>query len=793
MCYIYRYMKLSTFRFVCCAVALGCASAAYAAEFVWTGAAGSKWSDAANWTSGGAVATAAPGEADTALFDSTSCADCEIDAGSDGTVHDITVDSGYTGTISLSRELTVKNSFSQAGGVFTCADNDFTIGVFGAGGDLGKFTLSGGTFNCPSGDFRWRPIRTWDVGNFTVSGGTLNHNGGTLIVDWDHAYSNGMLGQTFIADNLVLNDLTIQSSAGGRLYVTGTNNVVNGAFVVSGNIKIFSSRSRSSLSSLVGEFVLKGDAEIAGVCQGGSLNLGFCGDEDQELYFSNESESSESRGFGMVVDKPAGKKVIVKAATKSVFLGMGTSEWKGGGNLGAVCMSGIYVKNGILDFSNVTNLQINSDNDAYFGFADGKSVLFPENVSHSMRISPKYSIANGLVFTNLSFYSQWNSPYFPVTATNSVMGRLRLDGATFATSSGDVEITSSSGWFSSGVRISTFAVYGDLEVANFSGYASMGGSGKILLCSEGDQTIYIRDPDAALPTLNVNKPSGSVICVPDDEKWPLVLASSSETANGGSFVIESGDVRLPKAGLFFANVHNQLFMRTGGSINIATVPLRIAHRANRTYRLYISGLDALGDLVLNGQVLTVYEAPLAVTGDLTLTRDSTSQVPYISSGTALTVELTGSGDQVFTSDLDYCAIQNYSGSSVNGGIGINKTAGRLICKSPLMARNITIADGQKIKLDIPATYEGAMIVSSRSLVFPGEGGETVFELTEKPRAAGYVTRDVFSYSGITGYDATAFGFVLPPKVSKAKLIHDGESKIISFSAKVSAGLSVILR
>lgn len=773
-------------------IALHGFTTARAAEFVWTGETDSKWTTAANWKSGGIAATAAPGESDTAIFNSTSSADCNINADFGGIVYSIKIESGYGGTVSLGRELTVKNEFTQSGGTFVCANNDFTIGVFGVGSAIGKFTLAGGTFTCPSGEFKWRPIRTSNAANFTISAGTWNHNNGTFIVDWDFDYAYGMLGQTFIASNREFNNFTVRSAASGTFVVSGTNNIIKGEMVFSGNMSTVSDKEITGLTSFFSNFVAKDNVTVNGACKGGNLTVEFDSDEDQEIYFSNESESSQSRGFGLIVNKPGDKKVIVKAATKNVFLGLGSSTWNCIDILGYRCLSGFYVKRGILDFSNVTNLQINSDNYAYFAVEDGGNVLFPENVSHSMRIAANY-IADGLVFTNLSFFSTGNSPHFPMASTNTVVGRLSLDTATFATAQGSAEIQSPDVWISSGVKVATLAVHGDVEIGNSSNHSEMGGTGKILLCSDSDQKIHIRKENAALPTLNINKPSGSVICIPEDESWSLKLASSGETANGGSLIIESGDVKLPKAGLEFANLHNQLFMRTGGSIDIASRPLKISHRGPRCYNLYISGIDAVGDLILNGQVLRPLNPPLKILGDLTLTRSSTEQKPYITTLTTISAELSGDKDQIFYSTLDYCAIIN-NGSGVYGGIGIAKTGGSLILKSPLTARNITVADAQKIRLDIPETFSGAMISASRSLSFPGTGKKTVLELCKKPRTPGYAARDVFSYeNGVDGYDETTFEFILPPAVTKAKVLHDKEAKLITFSAKVSCGTSVIVR
>src|SRR5262245_4846252 len=90
------------------------------ALYVWTGGAGTanpNWSAPANWAVGGNVATTEPGSDDDVKFDGAGAPgsegelrDSTVDATFGGTIRKLTVEAGYTKTITLNRDLVVNTA-----------------------------------------------------------------------------------------------------------------------------------------------------------------------------------------------------------------------------------------------------------------------------------------------------------------------------------------------------------------------------------------------------------------------------------------------------------------------------------------------------------------------------------------------------------------------------------------------------------------------------------------------------------------------------------------------------------
>ncbi|MBI5466014.1 MAG: filamentous hemagglutinin N-terminal domain-containing protein, partial [Candidatus Kerfeldbacteria bacterium] len=130
------------------------------ANITWNGGTGA-WATNANWVGG-----TAPGTGDVAVFDSTSTVNCSI--GANVSVAGISINSGYTGTITQTSTYTItigSSGFSQAAGTFT--------GGSGAITDSGNFTLSSGAFTSTSGTLSV-------AGDWSHTGGTFTHNSGTV-------------------------------------------------------------------------------------------------------------------------------------------------------------------------------------------------------------------------------------------------------------------------------------------------------------------------------------------------------------------------------------------------------------------------------------------------------------------------------------------------------------------------------------------------------------------------------------------------------------------------------------
>ncbi len=135
---------------------------ANAVSKTWDGGCGADttWSCANNWSD-----NIVPAAGDTVTFNGTSTNNSTVDGSFAGTITTININSGYTGTISLNRSLTVSDTFSQSAGTFTA--NAQTLAIH-------TFALSGGSFTASSGT-------TSISGSMTISGSPIfNANGGTI-------------------------------------------------------------------------------------------------------------------------------------------------------------------------------------------------------------------------------------------------------------------------------------------------------------------------------------------------------------------------------------------------------------------------------------------------------------------------------------------------------------------------------------------------------------------------------------------------------------------------------------
>lgn len=166
------------------------AARAEAATRTWDGGCGAEtaWSCAANWSE-----NTAPGPTDTALFNATSTHSSTVDVGFlGGKVGSVTINPGYTGTISLSRSLTVAVGFTQKTGTFTAGGQALSTK---------NFTLSGGAFTASS-------AITSIAGTLKISGGTFGANGGLV----DFSGGSGALS----CNGVSFNEVTISNISGTK-------------------------------------------------------------------------------------------------------------------------------------------------------------------------------------------------------------------------------------------------------------------------------------------------------------------------------------------------------------------------------------------------------------------------------------------------------------------------------------------------------------------------------------------------------------------------------------------------
>ncbi|MEK7556608.1 MAG: fibronectin type III domain-containing protein, partial [Patescibacteria group bacterium] len=207
---------------------------AYAATLYWVGDDGANTSVASNWVQidptgcGGGNSPSPPSGLDLVIFD----ADCDNGAtiNSAFSVQSITMQSGYTGTVTQSAAITLTSAgsaFSQAGGTFAGGSSSITLST----GTVSQTNLSitGGTFTSTSGTLSL-------TGGFSRTGGTFNHNSGTVTFAETSLTNFGqtLTGETFY--NLTIENVcatpsdTCDVDPSAAVTVTNTLTVTDGQF-----------------------------------------------------------------------------------------------------------------------------------------------------------------------------------------------------------------------------------------------------------------------------------------------------------------------------------------------------------------------------------------------------------------------------------------------------------------------------------------------------------------------------------------------------------------------------------
>jgi hypothetical protein len=181
------------------------------------------WSTAANWST-----NSVPTTTDIVVFDGTTTTNAIIDAGFGGTVAGVQINSGYTGSITPNRSLTVNGDFVMAtgtGGTFLGSANVIDIN--------GNFTMSNGTF--------WASSATTSIsGSFRPMGGTFIPNNGTVVIDgtgtsYINLGSGGLSLANLTFNKTLSSDYISYEESDPNLIVTST------LTLMSGNLLRFSS------------------------------------------------------------------------------------------------------------------------------------------------------------------------------------------------------------------------------------------------------------------------------------------------------------------------------------------------------------------------------------------------------------------------------------------------------------------------------------------------------------------------------------------------------------------------
>jgi hypothetical protein len=253
----------------------------------------SRWQD---WS--GCPFHAAPGAGDDVVFDGTSSSgNCTFD--SDVSVATITIQGGYSGTITGTSNASLSGAWTMNTGTFTGSAATVTIG-----GDL---VISGGTFTAST-------TTTQISGNFTNSG-TFAANGGTVVMAGTSPSGTITSGATPFAA------LTINGSGGtytlqDRLWVPGGTLTLTSGTLATGSNTVHA----------------------------GTLSMGggtFSGTASTLILDSSANQTLTASGLGSLRVEDPSESNLVGYWKLDEAVGTRLQDWSGNGNTGTLSSAGV--------------------------------------------------------------------------------------------------------------------------------------------------------------------------------------------------------------------------------------------------------------------------------------------------------------------------------------------------------------------------------------------------------------------------------------------------------------------
>lgn len=203
------------------------------------------WSNPINW-SGNVV----PQNTDDVIFNATSVKNCTMDSLGTWSGGTLTIQAGYTGTITRSNIALLVALFSQANGLFDATGPaSFTIGA-------GGFTLSGGEFRASKGMIV--------IGSMTRTGGTYTHNGEKVRLSGTAPVLIDMGGDFFFAVEIVATaNITVVNGTTLRLLADTPVALGAGTLTIQATATLFAT----------GEILITGSLDVQGVAAGGFTHV----------------------------------------------------------------------------------------------------------------------------------------------------------------------------------------------------------------------------------------------------------------------------------------------------------------------------------------------------------------------------------------------------------------------------------------------------------------------------------------------------------------------------------------
>lgn len=462
-----------------------------AATRTWDGGGGdNNWSTCANWS-----LDTCPVAADSVIFDATSTKNATIDASAPASLINITINAGYTGTITLARTFTVTSAYIQNDGSFTAAASSLTITSFSL--TAGTFTASSGTTNFPS--------------TFTISGGTFNHNSGTA------AFNGG--GATISCNNAVFNLVTLPGHSSTKTissncsFPMGNNPsipntvIINGTLSGTGNLAGAGTRTFNTGATVSGFSGFSGGATlvVAGanidLSAGSTFTMGAVTVSSGSLSLPATSSMGSLTLSGGTLTASSTTMTLTGALT---FSGAGVFTHNGGevifannNNATYACNNAVFNRvtismtgNGGGTFNSACSLPLGANPTVQMGTSNSISLTFQGAVSGSGTLTVTGPGGNPVVFSSTSSLTGFTgysgigistgitidmSSFTPFSLAGNVTvsgGTLTFPNPTGSIAIGNLTITA--GTFVAPTGSMSFS--GNISITGAGGFANSGGS-----------------------------------------------------------------------------------------------------------------------------------------------------------------------------------------------------------------------------------------------------------------------------------------------------------------------------
>ena len=802
----------------------------------WTGKGdGVKWSDAANWDT-------APAKGSAVTFPAGSTAATVVDADfTKATLGDVTLASGFAGSVTLQRPLSLA-SFKIEGGTWDQNGNAQT--------NTGHAYFYGGTYK-----FRGTSL-VLHAGNFSTehrSACTLQ--GGHLRYERNQNH-----GITFAAGSTFE---SVRIGASDTLNRRDNTMSLNGIWTITGDLVLEAFQFTKTGSLTVG-----GDVYVRHHANGGSPTIYFTDGGEHEVKFESDVAGYDPGCLGVVASN--GTTVVVTSEYKRARFGhLSASNPRAGANPVAV-----RAFNGsTIDFSGldeVTYAQSTSDGN-YFGITGEGVMLMPQKVV--FKGGTMTLLGSGLVFNDLQTEMIRSGVTLQKGTTNYVNGTLSVHGNGFSCGADPASIDDPAMGtlvFTGDFVCTTNHYIGYPHAANDYNYDRWGagdGFGRLVAAGTGDQHGWITNGCLGA-ALVVDKPEGTKLVFHQAEGPLTVYRGTGKSRSSPAVVLKSGTFVSSDIKFKSCNGESGFYQYAGSTLVSTNCAFEFCDRPQ-----HMRFLDPIGTLTLNatttsdhnltvrsGETTTVVRALNHIKSYYITPSAKNFNSPHVFDlkgdlYIASNCTLGASGDIHFTGTNDQHYVNAYPPTSKNflGNIVIDKPAGKVVLDSDYFVQRTynwcgkgkilnaefkrgtldlnghvcNVGGTLKIGKDMKIVSSGGDCVVATNTVTVADGAILAFKPREKnavqvpvvtavnalslPNGAGEAicvqplakvtpesatTIPLFSYGSFAsgkGFAADKWAYDLQPMMTHPRMKNDVDEKIIDFVYRYKCGLMLLLR